>query len=104
MEPAEAILRARTPIELAVKNAAWRRADLLPVAEADNAFLGVVRYATLRHAIDDLADGPAPETSAPSAMGLADAWFLGLSEILSASLGRPATQPAKRDSYDGGRP
>lgn len=88
MKPLPTVLRARMPIEAAVAERAWRQTDILPVAEAAGELLGVVRYVTLRHAVDDLAGEPISEMSGSAVMGLADAWFLGLSDLLSASMGR----------------
>ncbi|MDH3241343.1 MAG: hypothetical protein OEO83_11830 [Alphaproteobacteria bacterium] len=100
MKPVPDVLRARTPIEVAVTEDAWRKTDILPVAETAGQFLGVIRYATLRHAVDDLVDQLPFEAGGSSALGLADAWFLGMSDILTASMGRPIV-PAPNDAAEG---
>lgn len=95
LKPVPTVLRARTPIEAAVQDAAWRSTDILPVAETADAFLGIIRYAVLRHAVDDITQESPSEFFGSSATALTDAWFTGLSDVLSASLGRPTTQPAE---------
>lgn len=89
MKPPGAVLRARTPIEIAVTDEAWRRNDILAVVGPDERFIGVVRYATLRHAVDDLAGAIPLERTESGLLGLTDAWFLGLSDIISVSVVRP---------------
>jgi Mg/Co/Ni transporter MgtE len=101
MRPVPGVLRARTPIEIAVTDEAWRKADVLPVAEAGGEFLGVIRYVTLRHAVDDLADQLPSGARGSSALGLADAWFLGMSDILSASMGQPTLSASADGSLQG---
>lgn len=103
MRPVPHVIRASTPIEVAVANDAWRSNDVLPVRGADDRFVGAVRFTVLRHAADDVAKEHPPEITEAGISGLADAWFVGLSDILGASVGRH-TGPRQGDAQEGSRP
>ena len=100
MEPVPGSLRAGTPLELAVAHTSWRGNDALPVVGADGRFLGAARFSVLRHAADDAVDEHPPEMFGDGLTALADAWFVGLSDILGASVGRRAG-PAEGIWQDG---
>lgn len=87
LKPVAGFLRAQTPIETAISDSRWRTADILPVVGANDEFVGIVKYGALRLAVDDLSGETPPEMSGASILGVTDAWFLGLSDIVSASMG-----------------
>ncbi len=89
MHSAPDLIPARSKVESIRQHAQWRHIDVLPVVNQRQAYLGVIRFASL-HADDE-------NHSAPDAAGFELLW--GLAEVCWSLVGNllPAPEKTKRD-------
>jgi len=94
-EPPQGMLRASTTIENALDNPAWRDVDCLPVVDRDGVLVGSIRHASLREAIAQQRKSETDNRS-NDYMSVANNLYVGLAEVLVASIARPkAAHPQK---------
>jgi len=102
-KPVEYSLSDRSRLTSIVDHAGWRDNDDLPVLDREQKFVGVIRYADLRRALMEIK----PENTIPyvsnTLMGFVEGSFLGLADIVNATLTTSrATQlySTKEKDYD----
>jgi len=86
--------RAVDPFESVVRHPAWRRVHALPVVDAAERFLGVLRYSVFRRVEAELGYGSSGPDPARTASALAELYGLGaggLAQWISAALGSSGT-------------
>ncbi len=81
------VLRASTSLDAALEHPAWSKSDYLPVVDRQRKFLGVLRYAALRSAISrPTSTDEVGHDVSTTILDLAETCYLGLAEVMSASL------------------
>jgi len=83
-------VRAVDPFESVVRHPAWRRVHALPVVDASERFLGVLRYSVFRRVEAELGYASSGPDPARTASALAELYGLGaggLAQWISAALG-----------------
>jgi magnesium transporter len=83
-------VRAVDPFESVVRHPAWRRVHALPVVDASERFLGVLRYSVFRRVEAELGHATSGPDPARTASALAELYGLGaggLAHWISAALG-----------------
>ena len=97
VEPFASVLRASTTLDAALKHPVWEDSDYVPVVDHRGKFLGVMRFASLRAAtgnpqVIEEAGGDA----SVSVLKLAETCYLGLAEIMNATLASGNSKSALR--------
>lgn len=89
MEPPAHTLAARSDLLSAREHEeAWRHNEPVPVTARDGRYLGVLRHADLYRGLREAEGRPAETTLGNTLLELAEAYWMGTSELLDASLGR----------------
>jgi magnesium transporter len=92
-------VRAVDPFESVVRHPAWRRVHALPVVDASERFLGVLRYSVFRRVEAELGQATSGPDPARTASALAELYGLsagGLAQWISGALGAGANQGGRR--------
>jgi Mg/Co/Ni transporter MgtE len=79
---APAVLSARSDLNTVLEQPAWRDCDPLPVLSRDRRFLGVARYAVLRHAETTAFAGRPASAFGDTLMELMETYWTGLSRLV----------------------
>jgi len=86
IRPAEFSLPDRSTLAGIANHAGWKVEDELPVLDRSQKFLGVMRYADLRRALAELMPEDATPDASGALLGFVEGSFLGLADIVNASL------------------
>lgn len=82
-------LAARSDLLHARENEeAWRHNEPVPVTARDGRYLGVLRHADLHRGLREIHEQPAETALGNTLLELAEAYWIGTSQLLEASLGR----------------
>lgn len=95
MEPVDDLLHASETLAAASGHAGWEKIAELPVVDRDGKFVGAMRLIDLRAALERPEPSAQLRESSASFMGLAEICYLGLADLMSASLSDSAP-PASR--------
>ena len=79
-------VRASTTLERAADAKGWSQNDLLPVTDRDDRFIGVIRFAELRRALQKPAIAQRAAERGDNLMGITEACYLGLADLLATTL------------------
>jgi len=94
MRPAPPPLRANTAIGAAVEHAGWQQHDILPVIEASSRLIGAISHVNLRRAAAELEKAPITNEHSGSMMDVANIVYLGMAEVMNATIARKPGQPS----------
>ena len=86
LEPCMGTLRANTSLVSALSDQAWKNSDYLPVVDREQKFLGVIRFTVLRSAASGQKATTVNHSASGTFLDLAEACYLGLADVMSASL------------------
>jgi len=76
----------RASITSIVDHAGWKDNNDLPVLDRERKFLGILRYADLRRALREITPGKITPTVSNTLMEFVEGSFLGLTDIVNATL------------------
>lgn len=87
-EPPAHTLAARSDLLTAREHKeAWRHSEPVPVTSRDDLYLGVLRHADLHRGLREAHERPAETPFGNTLMELAEAYWVGTSQLLEASFG-----------------
>jgi Mg/Co/Ni transporter MgtE len=79
-------LRASMTLENAFDSKGWSEADLLPVTDREDRFIGVLRYADLRRALTKPSIAVRAAEGGDNLLGITEACYLGLADLMATTL------------------
>jgi Mg/Co/Ni transporter MgtE len=94
---AAAALSANATLAAAIEHPDWRHHDVLPVIDAGQVLVGILRHADLRAALANQERGMPAGDESDDFMSFTNAWCVGMSEVIGASLART---PIANDTVD----
>lgn len=93
MSPARHVLPARASLASVREHPGWSNADMLPVVDRRDHFVGALRHADLRRGLRATEAGPEAPQGEPGLLAFAEAYWAAVTGLLEITLAAPEMTP-----------